>query len=155
MLELAEISMSDNNSNTAVTGQNLIAQAAVEEWHRIVTQRDWGKLANLLADDVTYHNPAQYEPYRGKDALVGILRLVFSIFEDFEYRRRFSGENAYALEFSASVGESQLSGVDLVRFDSAGKMTELIVMLRPADVVAKLGQEAGRRMAEANRTSAK
>lgn len=120
-----------------------------------MTHRDWDKLAHLLADNVTYHNPAQYEPYRGKDALVGILRLVFSIFEDFEYRRRFSGEDSYALEFSARVGESQLSGVDLVRFDNAGKMTDLIVMLRPADVVAKLGQEAARRIAEANRTSAR
>ena len=147
--------MSGNASRTVVSGSNQIAHRAVEEWHRIVTQRDWDKLANLLTDDVAYYNPAQYEPYRGKEALVGILRLVFSIFEDFAYLRRFSGEGGYALEFSARVGESQLSGIDLVRFNRAGKMTELIVMLRPSDVVAKLGEEAARRMAEASRTSVK
>ncbi|MGQ0681847.1 hypothetical protein [Bradyrhizobium sp.] len=38
-------------------------------------------------------------------------------------------------------------GVDLVRFSEAGKMTDLVVMLRSASVVTKLGEEAARRMA--------
>ncbi|WP_247458599.1 hypothetical protein [Bradyrhizobium sp. 153] len=40
-------------------------------------------------------------------------------------------------------------GADLVRFNEAGKMTDLVVMLRPASVVTKLGEEATRRMAAA------
>lgn len=103
----------------------------------------------MLVDDVTYHNPAQFEPYRGKDALGVILRLVFSIFVDFDYHRTFGREDGYALEFSARVGEDRLFGVDLVRFNEAGKMTDLVVMLRPASVVTKLGEEAARRMAAA------
>jgi hypothetical protein len=39
--------------------------------------------------------------------------------------------------------------VDLVRFNEAGKMADLVVMLRPASVVAKLGEEAARRVAAA------
>lgn len=123
-------------STTDANGSNTTDQAALEEWHRIVTERDWDKLPALLTEDVTYHNPAQLEPYRGKDALVGILRLVFSIFEDFKYRRRFNGQEGHALEFSARVGESQIFGIDLVRFNEAGKMVDLVVMLRPADAVA-------------------
>jgi hypothetical protein len=42
-----------------------------------------------------------------------------------------------------------LFGVDLVRFNEAGKMTDLVVMLRPASVVTKLAKEATRRMAAA------
>ena len=137
--------MNSNTPNADAAGQ--IGQAAVNEWHRIVSQRDWDQLPNLLADDVTYHNPARLEPFRGKETLVGILRLVFSIFEDFAYHRRFSGDDGYALEFSARLGDSQLTGVDLVRFDEAGKMTDLVVLLRPADAVSKLGEEAARRMA--------
>ena len=60
-----------------------------------MTERDWEQLPALLVDDVTYHNPAQFEPYRGKDALVGILRLVFSIFADFDYHRTFGREDGY------------------------------------------------------------
>jgi hypothetical protein len=124
-----------------------IAEQAVQTWHHIVTERDWDALPALVVDDVTYHNPAQFEPYRGKEALVGVLRLVFSIFEDFQYLRRFDGPEGTALEFTARVGEDTLFGIDLVRFDAAGKMLDLVVMLRPAAVVAKLGAEAARRMA--------
>ncbi|WP_337271252.1 nuclear transport factor 2 family protein [Oryzifoliimicrobium ureilyticus] len=136
-------------SETNARFPNATDVEALNEWHRIITQRDWGKLPDLLTDEVTYHNPAQLEPYRGKQALVGILQLVFSIFEDFQYHRRFHGENGHVLEFSARVGDSPIFGIDIVRFNEAGKMVDLVVMLRPADAVAKLGEEATRRMAAA------
>lgn len=141
--------MSDENSSLRVSAPHPTAQAGVQEWHRIVTERDLDSLPALLVDDVTYHNPAQFEPLRGKDALVGILRLVFGIFTDFEYLRTFGREDGYTLEFAACVGEDRLFGVDLVRFNEAGKMTDLVVMLRPASVVTKLAKEATRRMAAA------
>lgn len=141
--------MSQQNSNLRVSAPHPASQAGVEEWHRIVTERDLDNLPALLVDDVTYHNPAQFEPLRGKDALVGILRLVFSIFTDLEDLRTFGREDGYALEFTARVGEDRLIGVDLVRFNEAGKMTDLVVMLRPAGVATKLAEEAARRMAAA------
>ncbi|MGN8000957.1 nuclear transport factor 2 family protein [Sphingomonas sp. 22176] len=116
--------------------------------------RDWDALPALVTGDVTYYNPAQLEPYRGKEALVGVLRLVFSIFEDFQYLRRFDGPEGTALEFTARVGEDRLFGINLVRFDASGKMVDLVVMLRPADVVAKPGAEAARRMAAASEAGA-
>ena len=134
--------MTDNRVNTPNADRD---SNALEEWHRIVTGRDWDALPALLADDVTYHNPAQLEPLRGKDALVGTLRLVFGIFEDFEYTRRFSGDDGYGLEFRGKVGDAPFTGIDLVRFDADGKMTDLVVMIRPPDAVIKLGQEASRR----------
>lgn len=136
--------------SAAAAANDTIAEWAVREWHRIITHRDWDTLPALLVDDVTYHNPAQFEPYRGKEALVNVLRLVFSIFEDFQYLRRFDGPEGTALEFTARVGQDTLSGVDLLRFDKVGKMVDLVVMLRPADLVAKLGAEAARRMAAAS-----
>lgn len=139
--------MIEDDFNPATDSAQSTGDAALAEWHRIITERDWERLPDLLRDDVAYHNPAQLEPYRGKEALIGILKLVFSVFEDFEYHRRFAGQEGYVLEFGARVGESQLYGVDLVRFDEAGKMEDLVVMLRPADVVTKLGEEVGRRMA--------
>lgn len=139
-----------NKISAATPAIDPTTEQAVQEWQRIVTQRDWDALPALMVDDVTYHNPAQFDPYRGKDALVGVLRLVFGIFEDFQYLRRFDGPEGTALEFSARVGEDQLFGIDLVRFDATGKMVDLVVMLRPVDVVAKLGAEAARRMAAAS-----
>lgn len=74
---------------------------------------------------------------------------MFSIFADFDYHRTFGHEDGYTLEFSARVSEERLFGVDLVRFNEVGRMTDLVVMLRPASVVTKLGEEASRRIAAA------
>lgn len=57
--------MGHENSSLRTSALHPAAQAGLEEWHRIVTERDWDQLPALLVDDVTYHNPAQFEPYRG------------------------------------------------------------------------------------------
>lgn len=124
-------------------------QAALAEWHRVIIERDWQALPALLADDVTYHNPAQSEPLRGKSALVGTLQLVFSIFEDFEYTRRFGGMDGHGLEFRGRVGDAAFTGIDLIRFDAAGRIADLVVMIRPIGAVMKLGEAAARRSAAA------
>lgn len=120
-----------------------------DEWHRVILQRDWDSLPNLLTGEVTYHNPAQSDPLRGKDALVGTLRLVFGIFEDFEYTRRFGGDDGYGLEFRGRVGDAPFTGIDLIRFDAHGRIADLVVMIRPIGAVVKLGEEAARRMGQA------
>lgn len=123
--------------------------ATLNEWHRVIVERDWGALPALLTDEVTYHNPAHSEPLRGKEALVGTLQLVFGIFEDFTYTRRFVGADGYGLEFRGRVGGAPFTGIDLIRFDTTGRIMDLVVMIRPIGAVVKLGEEAARRMAQA------
>jgi hypothetical protein len=132
-----------------MTHTNAADEAALNEWHRIILQRDWGALPDLLTDEVTYHNPVQSEPLRGKKALVGTLKVVFGIFEDFAYIRRFGGADGYGLEFRGRVGDAPFTGIDLIRFDTTGRITDLVVMIRPIGAVMKLGEEAAHRMAQA------
>lgn len=142
--------MSKTTSNTVRGFRDSHHQTALDEWQRIFNQLDWDKIPDLLADDVTYYNPAEAMPLRGKDALVGSLGLSFSIFEDFEYARRFSGEEGHVLEFRGRVGDAAFTGIDIIRFDAAGKIIDLVVMIRPMAAVMKLGEEAARRLAPAN-----
>lgn len=88
-----------------------------------------------------------FDPYRGKVAMVAILRAVFSVLEDFTYLRHFGRETGYVLEFSARVGNESLFGVDLVEFDQQGKITDFMVMMRPASAVMTLAAEAAKRLA--------
>ncbi len=62
-----------NKISAATPAIDPTIEQAVQELHRIVTQRGWDALPALVVDDVTYHNPAQFDPYRGKDALVSVL----------------------------------------------------------------------------------
>lgn len=123
------------------------AQNGLTEWHRIVAASDWDSLPALLAEDVVFRNPAAIEPYQGKDAMVTILRAVFGVMQDFTYLRHFGSETGYVLEFRARVGDDVVFGVDLVEFNQDGKITDFMVMMRPASTVMALAAEAGKRLA--------
>lgn len=123
------------------------AQTGLKEWHRIVASLDWDRLPDLLTEDVVFRNPAAFEPYHGKATMVAILRAVFSVLQDFTYLRHFGSKTGYVLEFSARVGDENLFGVDLVEFDQDGKITDFMVMMRPANAVLVLATEAGKRLA--------
>lgn len=130
------------------TGQpHAAAQTGLKEWHRIVAALDWDRLPDLLADDVVFRNPASFEPLHGKDTMVAILRAVFTIFQEFKYLRHFGSSTGYVLEFSARVGDESVFGVDLVEFDQEGRITDFMVMMRPASVVLTLAAEAGKHLA--------
>lgn len=128
-------------------------QRALDDWQRIFKTLDLDKLPDLLADDVTYTNPVDAMTLRGRRALVDSMRLSFSIFENFEYAREFSGEDGHVLEFCGSVGNVAFTGVDIMRFDDAGKISDLVVMIRPVAALVKIGQEeAAHRITSAKQT---
>ncbi|KAA8563165.1 hypothetical protein FX985_03233 [Pseudomonas extremaustralis] len=128
---------------------NAGAQDGVLEWHRIVAESDWESLSSLLAEDVIFHNPSSFEPHQGKGPMQVILPAVFSVLEKFEYHRHFGSKSGYVLEFSAEVGGEQVTGVDLIEFNDEGKITDFVVMIRPAGVVLTLSGEVGKRIAAA------
>lgn len=123
------------------------AQAGITEWRRIVAERDWDQLPELLTENVAYRSPADFEPHQGKDTMVAILRVVFGIMEDFTYLRHFGSQTGYVLEFSTRVGDARLVGADFVEFDENGKITDFMVMMRPAGAVQILASQAAQRMA--------
>lgn len=145
--------MSDAGSITMTDIQpgqpHAAAQAGIQEWHRIVAALDWDRLPDLLAEEVVFRNPAAIESYHGKAPMVAILRAVFGVMQDYKYHRHFGRGTGYVLEFSARVGDAALLGVDLVEFDEHGKITDFMVMMRPASVVLALAAEAGKRLAAA------
>jgi hypothetical protein len=45
------------------------------------------------------------------------------------------------------VGDKQLKGIDLIRFNEQGQIIEFEVMIRPLSGLQALGEEMGRRLA--------
>ncbi|AIA71047.1 nuclear transport factor 2 family protein [Pectobacterium atrosepticum] len=135
--------------NIQQTSPNAAVQSGLQEWHRIIAEADWERLPDLLAEDVVFSNPSTFDPYHGKGPLMVILPAVFSVLENFQYARHFSSKSGYVLEFNANMGDELLTGVDLIEFNDAGKITDLVVMMRPASVVIDLSAEVGKRIAAA------
>lgn len=122
------------------------AQRGITEWHRIVTESDWDRLPDLLVDEVVFRDPANFEPHHGKARMAAVLPTVFSIMQDFKFLRHFGRETGYVVEFSARVGDANVFGVDLIEFDSEGKITDFMVMMRPASAALAQASEVAKRL---------
>ena len=123
------------------------AQKTLEGWHRFVETLKEDDLRPLLAETIVFRSPFVHLPIPGKPATLLILTTVVTIFENFRYHRIFtSGANDVTLEFSANIGEWDLKGVDLVKFDTGGQITDFEVMVRPIKALQALGTQMGARI---------
>ena len=123
---------------------------SVDEWHRMIAAGDLKELPGLIHPDATFRSPMAFKPYQSAQAVLLILNTVFTIFKNFVYHRQFVSEDGLSvtLEFSAEVGDKQLKGVDLIRFDANGKIVDFEVMIRPFNGLQELGTEMGKRLAQ-------
>ncbi|MFN3376881.1 MAG: nuclear transport factor 2 family protein [Burkholderiaceae bacterium] len=124
-----------------------VAQS-LAHWHDMVARKDLSDIARIVHPEATFRSPMAVHPYRPAAALVLALQTVVTIFEDFEYHRQFASDDGLdvVLEFSARVGDKQLKGIDMVRFDAEGRIVEFEVMIRPLNALQALGAEMGLRL---------
>jgi hypothetical protein len=123
------------------------AQKTLAGWHRFVETLTEDDLRPLLAEKIVFRSPFVHLPISGKPATLLILTTVVTIFENFRYHRIFtSGANDVTLEFSANIGEWDLKGVDLVKFDTSGQITDFEVMVRPIKALQALGTQMSARI---------
>ena len=110
---------------------------AVALWHRIARERDVGAQALLLADDVVFHSPVVHTPQLGKAVVTLYLAAALRVFgnESFRYVRELRGERDAVLEFELELEGTRINGVDMLRWDEAGRVIEFKVMLRPLKAV--------------------
>ncbi|GAA0764947.1 nuclear transport factor 2 family protein [Ideonella azotifigens] len=126
------------------------AARSLAHWHRMVAAQDLSGLDEIVHPQAVFRSPMAHQPYAGAPALKLVLRTVVQVFEDFEYHRQFASDEGLdvTLEFSARVGDKQLKGVDLIRFNADGLITEFEVMVRPASALQALGAEMGARLGQ-------
>jgi len=117
------------------------AAASLQKWHDMIAKVDLSDLESIVADNAVFRSPVANTPYPGKKVVCVVLRGAMKVFQDFEYHRElFDTENSVCLEFSARVGDKELKGIDLVKFDADGKIVEFEVMVRPLTGVMALGE---------------
>lgn len=120
-----------------------------DAFRRAAEEKDFSAGAELFAPDVVFRSPAVFKPYEGIEALGVVLGNVVEVFEDFRYLDQVETGDTAVLVFEARVGDKQLTGVDVLRFDQDGLIKEMMVMVRPASGLMALSEEMGRRLAAA------
>jgi hypothetical protein len=123
----------------------------IELWHRLAKHRDARGLDDLLADDAVFHSPVVHTPQVGKAITKKYLATAFQVFfnETFRYVREVKGERDAVLEFQVELEGITVNGVDMIRWNDSGKVTEFKVMLRPLKAVNLIHQKMGAMLAAA------
>jgi len=114
-------------------------EEGLAQWHRMIAEMDFSGLRDLLAEDVKFYSPVFWKPREGRENAFNILRAAGKVLDGFTYHRQMTDGSTWTLEFSAHVGEVSVKGVDIIRFNSEGKISEFEVMIRPATGLQAVG----------------
>lgn len=118
----------------------------VARWHRVLAGREPAALPPLFAEDAVFLSPVVHTPQRGRPLVVAYLSAAFAVLGTpaFRYRRELVGERDAVLEFETEIEGVAVNGVDMLRWDEAGRIVEFKVMVRPLKAI----QAVHARMAE-------
>ena len=110
--------------------------------------KDFSAIEDLFAEEVEFKSPVVFKPYRGRDSVAMLLAAVIQVFEEFRYTDQTETGGTATLAFTARVGDRELDGIDLLRFDDDGRIREMAVYVRPMSGINALA-EAMRKELEA------
>jgi SnoaL-like domain len=113
--------------------------AALDGWHRVAELRDPAGLDALLAEDCVFRSPAVHTPQEGKVVTTAYLSAALVVLgPTLAYRHEWWDEESAVLEFTAELDGLSVHGIDMLRWDAAGQLTEFTVMVRPFKGLTKL-----------------
>lgn len=122
-----------------------MASSVISDWHNIVRTRDASGLGELLAYDVVFHSPVVHTPQVGKAITSMYLAAAMRVFgnESFRYIREVVGENDAVLEFETEIDGILINGVDMIKWNEDGRITDFKVMIRPLKAINLIHQKMG------------
>lgn len=119
--------------------------APLAAWHHVVQSRDPAALSVLLDDEVVFHSPVVHTPQVGKAITFKYLMGAMVVLNNphFRYLRQIVGPQDALLEFATEIDGVQVNGIDLIRWNEAGRIVDFKVMVRPLKAVQAVHQKMG------------
>jgi hypothetical protein len=126
-----------------------MTDGALAGWHRLVKEKNPSGLVELLADDAVFHSPVVHTPQVGKAITMQYLSAAFHVFfnSSFHYVREVVGDQDAVLEFEVEIDDVIVNGVDMIRWNDDGLITEFKVMLRPLKAINLIHQKMAEMLA--------
>lgn len=122
--------------------------SALRSWHAVVESRDLTLLDDLLADDVVFRSPAVFAPQQGKALATLYLRGALVVLgPSLRYVSQWHDPGSAVLEFEADLDGVYVQGIDMLRWNSDGKLVSFTVMVRPMRGLQKLIELMGQQLA--------
>jgi hypothetical protein len=128
--------------------------AALRAWHAVAATRDPALLGDLLADDVVFRSPAVFAPQEGKELATVYLASALAVLgPSLRYVSQWHDDTSAVLEFEAELEGIFVHGVDMLRWNSDGKLVSFTVMVRPLRGLEKLIEQMRRQLTAGAGTS--
>ncbi len=121
----------------------------IKDFADALASKDANRYSEWFAEDMRLYTPIHEEPSVGREAACQILPVVFSLFDDFHYPDVIAGRDSHALLFRATVEGVALEGIDYIRANAQGQVTDFFVMVRPLKALTTLAKAIGARMSAA------
>lgn len=120
-----------------------MAHSVLDTWHELVQTRNAKGLRDLLADDVVFHSPVVHTPQAGKAVTTQYVAAAFQVFfnASFRYVREVVGPHDAVLEFQVEIEGITVNGVDMIRWNDEGRITDFKVMIRPLKAINLIHQK--------------
>jgi len=112
-------------------------QDTVAAWHKLLKTKDAAGLDDILADNVVFYSPVVHTPQAGKPITTLYLAAALHVFvnDSFKYLREVVSGNNAVLEFTTVIDGITVNGVDMLTWNTDGKITEFKVMVRPLKAI--------------------
>lgn len=126
------------------------AHAGVAAWHAYMNGGgDPQALRDMLAADAVFHSPVVHTPQEGRDKVFAYLHAASHVLggEDFRYEREIIDGDQAMLEFATTLDGIHINGVDIIRWNGDGKISDFKVMVRPLKAINKVWEKMGAMLA--------
>lgn len=128
----------------------MTARSGVVAWHAYMAGGgDPEALKALLAADAVFHSPVVHTPQAGRDKVFAYLHAASHVLggDDFRYLREIVDGDQAMLEFQTELDGIQINGVDIIRWNEDGKISDFKVMIRPLKAINKVWEKMGEMLA--------
>ncbi len=128
------------------------AHSGLTRWHAYMESGgDLALLGDLIADDAVFHSPVVHTPQAGKAVVTSYLVAAAHVLgnDSFHYVRELVDGDDMMLEFVTELDGITVNGVDIIRWNADGQITDFKVMVRPLKAINKVWEMMGAQLAAA------
>ena len=112
----------------------------LELWHQGLESKDSNFLDEILDDSCVFTSPIVFKPIEGKEMSKLYLMGAGQTFDmrRFKYVRELVDGLDTVLEFETYIDDISVNGVDIIRWNEEGRITNFKVMIRPLQAIGAL-----------------
>lgn len=108
------------------------AEIGLQRWHELIESRDPARLPLMITEDAVFHSPAVHTPQEGRDVVVAYLSAAVVVLgPELRYSDTWMNEADAVLHFHTVIDGRQVEGIDMIRWNDEGLITDFTVMVRP------------------------